>query len=89
MTDEQIKEIEDRHKAASSGDWTAMPAEDGGVMEGYISAGKSPEGYSLDVIISEFDNQANIDFILAAHKYIPALIKAIKGYKATLKDLGW
>ena len=80
MTEQELKKIEDIYNATlTTGEWIAMPDSDnGGFLDGYISAGQSKEGYSLDVIISENEIQQNVDFIITAHRCIPLLIAAVR-----------
>ena len=87
MTEQELKKIEDIYNATlTTGEWIAMPDSDnGGFLDGYISAGQSKEGYSLDVIISESERQENIDFIITAHKCIPLLIAAVREKKGISK----
>jgi len=65
MTPERLKAIKARREAITMGDgtWHRMEYEDGSLMPDYISAGQSKEGYSLDVINSESEKPANMEFI--------------------------
>ncbi len=89
MTPQRLAEIEARREAITigDGDWHRMEYEDGSLMPDYISAGQSKEGYSLDIIMSEFEHVENMEFIAHAPTDTKDLIAEIKRLRDDMAEI--